>query len=227
MLAPPDTLPPMFQSCRLGIAVFTLTLPLLLCACQVYAPIQLTPVKTTTPVVPRFTQNYYYFDRDQDLYFVMRSHSTDAASGKPVDQIATVHVFWHPQGGVTTLNSSALNATFRYLVMTPDAVGMYEGAGFVRLFSKMGAGKFNARITDGDMRLSQASTSFVDTLGRASHHWLLLFHLRRRQSRRHVPGSPARILRPLASEQTPRQPRDRPPSPQQCPRLPRQPPRPR
>jgi len=151
---------------RKRLAVFLVAIPWL-AACAAYQPMQFEPVKKAAAVAPKFSQSYYYYDRNRTLYFVMRSRSTDAATGKPVDQIATIRVFWRPKGGVTTLDPSALNATFRYIVMTPDAVGMYEGAGFVRLNSDAGDGTFRARIMDGDMRLTQASARFVDTLGRA------------------------------------------------------------
>jgi hypothetical protein len=129
--------------------------------------LQIEPATKSPPVAPKFTQSYYYYDRDQTLYFVLRARGTDAASGKPVDQVITARVFWRPKGGVTTLNPSALNSTYRYVVMTPDAIGMYEGAGFIRLQSKNGDKKFTARFMGGDMRLTQSSANFVDTLGRA------------------------------------------------------------
>ena len=160
------TLPAMMDS-RLRWILILLAVAPLLTGCAVYQPVEIAPAKNTPPVAPRFTQSYYYYDRDQNLYFVMKSHTIDPVAGKPVDQIATIRVFWRPRGGVTTLDSTALNATFRYIVMTPDSVGMYEGAGFVRLLSKTGAGKFNARIMRADLRLSESSKSFVDTLGRA------------------------------------------------------------
>ncbi len=155
------------------LAFLVLVLPLL-AACGIlqplqigiYHPLQIEPQRKTTPIAPAFSQSYYYFDRDQNLFFVMRSTAPDAA-GKTVDQVATIRVFWRPYGGVTTLDASAVNATFRYLIMTPDAIGMYEGAGFVRLNSTTGASRFQARIVDGDLRLTQASNSFTDALGRA------------------------------------------------------------
>jgi len=139
----------------------------LLAACGVYQPLQIEPQRKATPISPRFGSSYYYFDRDQNLSFVMRSTATDSATGKTVEQIAAIRVFWRPRGGVTTLNSSAVNATIRYIIMTPDSMGMYEGAGFVRLLSSTGSSPFQARVMDGDLRLTQASNSFVDTLGRA------------------------------------------------------------
>jgi hypothetical protein len=147
-----------------------LALCLLACVlpgCVSYQPLQLEPARRSTPIAPRFSQSYYFYDRDRNLYVVMRSSTTDAATGKAVEQVATIRVFWRPRGGVTTLDAAALNATFRYVVMTPDAIGMYEGAGFVRLASADGVHRLEARVVDGDLRLTQASANFVDTLGRA------------------------------------------------------------
>jgi hypothetical protein len=140
---------------------------LVLAGCATYAPLEIEPVRRTAAIAPRFSQSYYFFDQDQNLHFIMKADTTDQATGKPVTQIATIRVFWHPKGGVTTLNAAALNATFRYIVMTPDAVGMYEGAGFVRLNSADGKYKFTARVVDGDLRLTQSSASFSDALGRS------------------------------------------------------------
>jgi hypothetical protein len=142
----------------------------LLAACNVFnvvptAPLQIEPAHKAPAVSPKFTQSYYYVDRDQTLYFILRSTVTDA--GKPIEQILTARVFWQPKGGVTTMNPAALNATFRYAVITPEALGLYEGAGFVRLDSKPGDARFRARVIDADIRLTQASSAFTDTLGRA------------------------------------------------------------
>ncbi len=137
-------------------------------SCTAYRHFQIESVnKKDTVVVPQFSDSYYYFDRDHTLYFIMRSHTKDTATGKPVDQIATFRIFWRPVGGRTTMDPSALNATYRYVLMTPDAVGMYEGAGFVRLWGADGVHKLKARVMDGDLRLTEASTNFVDTLGRS------------------------------------------------------------
>ena len=136
--------------------------------CTAYRHFQIESVnKKDVIVVPKFTESYYYFDRDHTVYFIMRSQTKDAATGKPVDQIATFRIFWRPVGGRTTMDSTALNATYRYVLMTPDAVGMYEGAGFVRLWGADGVHKLKARVMDGDLRLTEASSKFVDTLGRS------------------------------------------------------------
>jgi len=145
--------------------ILLLALPLLTACNFVTAPLQIEPARKAPAISPRFSQSYYYVDRDQDVYFVMRSTITQA--GQPIEQVMTIRVFWQPRGGVTTQNPSALNATFRYIVVTPTAMGIYEGAGFVRLDSKLGASPFKARVIDGDVRLAQATVGFQDSLGRA------------------------------------------------------------
>jgi hypothetical protein len=136
--------------------------------CTAYRVLQIEPVaKKGTVIAPKFTESYYYVDRDETVYFVMRSSTVDKATGKAVEQIATLRVFWRPVGGKTSMDPSSLNATYRYVLMTPDTVGMYEGAGFVRLWGKNGAKKLEGRLMDGDLRLTQSSANFVDNLGRA------------------------------------------------------------
>ncbi len=136
--------------------------------CAAYRPLQIEPLAQKGYVIsPRFSQAYYYADRDGTLYYILRSQTVDATSGKPVDQILTARIFWRPVGGKTTLENSALNATFRYALMTPDAVGVYEGAGFARIYGKTGRNRLPVRIMDGDLRLTQKSAKFPDTLGRA------------------------------------------------------------
>lgn len=148
--------------------IVLLMLPLLT-ACNVVLvtkPLQIQPARKAPAVAPQFAQSYYYVDRDQNLFFVMRSNAADA--GKAIEQTMIMRVFWQPRGGVTTMNPSALNATFRYIVITPEAMGLYEGSGFVRFSSKPGDASFSARVVDSDIRLTQATTSFVDSLGRAN-----------------------------------------------------------
>jgi hypothetical protein len=156
----------MLLSAKIRFMLLILATPLLAC-CGIYTPLQIEPARKAPAVSPRFSESYYAYDRDRTVSFIMRSQGTDEASGKPIEQIATIRVFWRPKGGVTTINASALNATLRYVVMTPDSMGIYEGAGFVLLNSATGAGKMHARVMDSDLRLTQKSASFLDTLGRA------------------------------------------------------------
>jgi hypothetical protein len=150
------------------VLLFVALASILFTGCAAYRPFEIESVNgKQVPVQPKFKESYYYFDRDHTLYLIMRSQTKDAATGKPVDQIATFRIFWRPVGGRTTMESTALNATYRYVLMTPDAVGMYEGAGFVRLWGADGVHKLKARVMDGDLRLTESSSKFVDTLGRS------------------------------------------------------------
>jgi len=153
---------------RIAGLILLLTLAIGAGGCASYRVLQIEPVgKKGEVIAPKFDTSYYYYDRDHTLHFVMRSTTTDRATGKRVDQVATVRVFWRPVGGKTSMETSSLNATYRYVLMTQDTVGMYEGAGFVRLWGKDGSKKLSARLMDGDLRLTQASVNFVDNLKRA------------------------------------------------------------
>ncbi|HVS70880.1 MAG TPA: hypothetical protein VHQ47_06470 [Phycisphaerae bacterium] len=148
--------------------LFALFLALLFPGCAAYRPLQIESAKTRGYVIsPRFDQAYYYADRDNTLYYILRSHTVDRATHQPVDQIFTLRIFWRPIGGKTSLQNTALNATYRYALMTPTSVGLYEGAGFVRLYGKNGKHRLPIRIMDGDLRLTQASSNFQDNIGRA------------------------------------------------------------
>lgn len=136
--------------------------------CATGRPLEITPVGAKAAAVqPKFTDATYRTDRDGTMFVVMRSTDIDRATGQTVEQIMTMRIFWRPIGGRTSLNPTSLNATFRYIVMTPGAAGMYEGAGFVRLSGREGKTR-TLRLLDGDLRLSEATRDFVDNLRRST-----------------------------------------------------------
>jgi len=136
--------------------------------CATGRPLEITPVGAKAAAVqPKFTDATYRSDRDGTMFVVMRSTDIDRATGQTVEQIMTMRIFWRPIGGRTSLNPTSLNATFRYIVITPGAAGMYEGAGFVRLSGRDGKAK-TLRLLDGDLRLSEATRDFVDNLRRST-----------------------------------------------------------
>jgi hypothetical protein len=150
------------------LSVGVLLVALFFGGCAAYRPLQIEPLaKNGAVVAPRFQEAYYYFDREHTLFFVMRSKTVDKATSKTVEQFATFRVFWYPVGGRTTMDPTALNATYRYVVISGNVVGMYEGAGFVRLWDNDGDHRMRARLMDGDLRLTEASAGFVDTIGRS------------------------------------------------------------
>ncbi len=163
-----DTLPAMTYMKMAGLVILGSFAAAFAGGCASYRHLQIEPsAKNGAIVAPVFTESYYSVDREKTLTFVMRSRSVDKATGKSVEQFASFRVFWRPVGGRTTMDPSALNATYRYVLITPDSLGMYEGAGFVRLWGKDGIHRLNARLMDGDLRLTEATSNFVDTLGRS------------------------------------------------------------
>jgi len=125
-------------------------------------PLQIEPIsKKVATVVPMFDAACYFFDRDGNLHFVMRSQTNDGTV-----EIFTARVFWRPIGGRTSLNPTSVNATWRYLLIATDTVGMYEGSGFVRLSGRNGE-DIKVSLVDGDLRLTEASARFADVIGRA------------------------------------------------------------
>ena len=140
-------------------------LPALLTGCGFGGrPLRIEPVANKAAAFePRFGQVYYRVDRDQNVYFYLKADSAKGAS----DQTILFRVFWQPIGGRTTLNAAAINATYRYVVLNSTGAGMYEGTGFVRFSGKVGSPRLKARLIDGDLRLTESTSGFVDTLKRS------------------------------------------------------------
>ncbi|MGD8450992.1 MAG: hypothetical protein PVJ57_04170 [Phycisphaerae bacterium] len=59
------------------------------------------------------------------------THPTADPKQPPITQYLHVHLFWQPKPGVTFSNETSVNATIRYLVVTPTGSALYVGTGFV------------------------------------------------------------------------------------------------
>lgn len=129
-------------------------------------PLRIEPVASKGGEIrPNFRQIYYRVDRDKNVYFYLKA--TPTKGQKEIDQTVVIRVFWKPIGGRTSLNAAAINSTFRYVVSNPTGAGSYEGAGFVRFYSRIGSKELRAKLMDGDLRLTEATSGFVDTLKRS------------------------------------------------------------
>lgn len=135
--------------------------------CKSFGPLTLTPVKSNRLALePQFSEGFYRVTQDHTYRFYLQTVQHHTSKNHPrVTQIAIINVFWRPIPGVTPILSSAINATIRYIVITPGGVGMYQGAGFVRLFNSRGAGVMHGAIVDGDLRLTGSGGYFKDALG--------------------------------------------------------------
>jgi hypothetical protein len=137
-----------------------------LSGCKSFGPMRIKPVKpgSAATLRPKFTRGYFRFSRDQAYHFILLA-KTKAPNGGTVRQVMILRVFWKPIPGVTPILSTAINATIRYLIFTPNGCGMYQGAGFVRLHDGRHARQMHASLVDGDIRLTGASGYFTDALG--------------------------------------------------------------
>lgn len=132
-------------------------------------PVRIKPIKAgaNTILRPKFRAAYYRTDRGGNVDFYFAKTSRDATLGGKVRQMFLVRVFWRPIPGQTPISRTAINATFRFVVTTPNGAGMYEGAGFVWLHNGLRARTMHATILAGELRLTQATAYFHDPLGRA------------------------------------------------------------
>lgn len=88
----------------------------------------------------------------------------------PVDaptQAVHVRMEWRPKAGATPVDRRSTNATVRYIVFTGDGAGVYSGAGFLYPNNKPGGDSLRATLRASSIRLSDASTTFADRIGRA------------------------------------------------------------
>ncbi|MEX1016808.1 MAG: hypothetical protein WDZ31_08675 [Phycisphaeraceae bacterium] len=79
----------------------------------------------------------------------------------------TLRLFWMPRAGATSLDASATNATFHYVVFDGegDAVAVYSGAGFVSPRSRIGKDPLELFILDTTVHLVDASEGYADPIG--------------------------------------------------------------
>ncbi|MEI7766495.1 MAG: hypothetical protein WCJ97_03555 [Phycisphaerae bacterium] len=136
------------------------------CGTSTY-PLRIEPVKAKSDfsVEPQITEGLYRVDSDGDVHVLLRAGGD---LGNWREQFVLMRIFWRPAGGKTTLDPSALNATFRYVLINDTQVAQYEGAGFVRFSDNPGEEQISARVVDGDLRLTEATQDVKDTLGRSA-----------------------------------------------------------
>ena len=139
-------------------------LPLLLGGCGYFRPLSIIPVQSRggSALQPHFQQAFYYVTRDGTYRFILKSKP---AGNTGVTQIMVIRVFWKPVPGLTPILSTAINATFEYIVITPSGTGRYSGAGFIRLHNGRHAAIMHATLVDGDLRLTASSGYFQNALG--------------------------------------------------------------
>jgi len=118
-------------------------------------------------VAGEFTRAFYRFE-DQNTVTVVLIQG----SGELPARIAVLEMFWKARAGLTPIDRTATNALvhffeFRDTEAEPNTVGVYAGAGFMRLHDNPTAGRIAGNLRDADLRLTDRSERYTDRLGRA------------------------------------------------------------
>lgn len=94
----------------------------------------------------------------------------------PVDQpqrVVELRMFWKARAGLTPVDRTATNTVVRFFEFRDDAeeprsLGLYAGAGFLRLQDDPAVGEVEGTLWDSDLRLSDRSADFTDRIGRGT-----------------------------------------------------------
>lgn len=114
-----------------------------------------------------FTRGYYRFENQNTLTVVLIQGPDDAP-----ERIAAIEMFWKARAGLTPIDRTATNALVRFFEFRdteaePNTVGVYAGAGFMRLHDNPAVGQVDGNLWDADLRLTDRSEAYTDRLGRA------------------------------------------------------------
>ncbi|MCZ6835777.1 MAG: hypothetical protein O7G85_08390 [Planctomycetota bacterium] len=92
----------------------------------------------------------------------------DLLAGRVVEgQIVHVEMIWSPKAGSTPMDSSATNASIRYVVISHGEVGIYIGAGYAIPSGDLQGSSVTLSIRDASLRLGESTPGFIDLLGPA------------------------------------------------------------
>jgi hypothetical protein len=82
-------------------------------------------------------------------------------------QILHIELLWTPLAGFTPMDSSATNASIRYIILVDGHLGLYGGAGFAHPSSDPGAATLSVSLKDASIQLMESTSGFVDLLSPA------------------------------------------------------------
>jgi len=113
----------------------------------------------------RFETGLYSYDGRSRLTMLLYEGQIDNP-----EQAIMIRMFWRPGGWRTSRSTVVTNATVRYVIFTGsenESVGIYSGAGFLRLKSKPGKAELSASLKHVTLNLAEHSDGFADLLGQA------------------------------------------------------------
>lgn len=114
-----------------------------------------------------FTEAIYRYENPNSVTLLL----LQGPRGAP-QRVLEVRMFWVAKAGATPIDRTATNTLVRLLEFRdspdePDALGLYAGAGFMRLHNDPTLDRVGATLWDADLRLTDRSEAFTDRLGRS------------------------------------------------------------
>ncbi len=126
--------------------------------------------RTDTPVILKGDFSTAYYDtggRAAETSFYLSDVGLERLLRGPVQRGSVVHIdlLWMPKAGATPMDSSATNASIRYLIMVDGEIGVYAGAGFCRPHGEAGDQRLTITVREASLNLLEATDGFIDLLG--------------------------------------------------------------
>ena len=120
-------------------------------------------------LIGRFVTAFYAQNKSAETSFFLSDVPLEQLLSGRVDQGLVVHLdlLWIPEAGATPMDSSATNATIRYIVIAPGEVGIYGGAGFAVPHGEPGQDTLSVSLRDASLTLLESTDGFVDLLSPA------------------------------------------------------------
>lgn len=114
----------------------------------------LAPKKYSTD----FTEAYFAKAADGGLDILLRwRRPTQADPTQEMEQIVHAHAFWVPVLGTTRAEASMLNATLRFMILTPPTGVGYQGAGFLTFTIDRSGDVLDGQIESGELTPRQVA----------------------------------------------------------------------
>ncbi len=124
---------------------------------------------------------YYRVDGADAVTAVLVPDGARAEAGDYAS-MTVVRLMWRPKAGATPLNRTATNAVLRHLVFADqgpapqaqdiaaldESLGLFTGAGFVKLSGDPEDGAVELAVREADLRLTDASAGYTHPLRRAA-----------------------------------------------------------
>ncbi len=125
------------------------------------------------PAAPRkyltdFTEAYFARSADGGVDILLRwNEPAQADPTQYTEQIVHAHSFWTPVLGTTRAEASMINASLRFMILTPPTGVGYEGAGFLSFQINRAGDTLEGRIESGELSPRQVAGGAKEPFGPA------------------------------------------------------------